>query len=209
MEAVMPVGRGNIEEQLRAIREGDHWWDRREVRDLPLVLQHDERICGIVLGRVLRRPWRAKQWLVLVTTERLLLLRQERFGRTQLDIALSHVTSITHSARLFATEIGVHTVDRRHRIRIAKAGAVKFIGALSAVMQSLALVRAGSEPGQLPPDLARRSDVERVEQTVGRLEADVERLQQQVDFLEDLLRTRTADALPPGSLGAQSAPLLR
>ncbi|MBA2670512.1 MAG: hypothetical protein H0U67_09090 [Gemmatimonadetes bacterium] len=49
----MPIDRGEIDAQLRAIGEGERWWEQREFRDLPHVLHPDERIQGIINGKVL------------------------------------------------------------------------------------------------------------------------------------------------------------
>lgn len=37
----MPVDRGAIDAQLREIGEGEGWWEQREFRALPSILQHD------------------------------------------------------------------------------------------------------------------------------------------------------------------------
>ena len=51
----MPVDRGQIDQQLRALREGEHWWELREFRELPHLLYDEERIVGLIRGKVLGR----------------------------------------------------------------------------------------------------------------------------------------------------------
>jgi hypothetical protein len=197
----MAVDRGSIEEQLNAIGEGERWWDRAEMRDLPHVLHPDERIYGVVTGKLLARPRRASQWLILATSERLLLVKQERLARKQIDLPFSQVTSITHGNRLFSAEITLHTPQRRFRIRIAKNDAFKFLGAVSMLVQRLSPLPGAVRMAGLPAaDLVSREDLARVEGTVERLEAEIDRLQQQVDFLENLIRGRSTEmtlTLPP------------
>jgi hypothetical protein len=204
----MPVDRGSIEEQLRTIGEGERWWDRAELRDLPHVLHPGERIHGICAGRLLARPRLSRKWLVLATSERLLLLRQEQLARRQIDVPFSQITSITHGRRIFSAEVSLHTLERRYRIRIGRRDATKFLGAVSMLVQRLAplpgvVVMAGLPTAELVarPDLDQLdARVDRIDTTVERLEADLERLQQQVDFLESLLRRRGEAALTlPGS----------
>ena len=48
----MPVDRGAIDGQLREIGEGERWWEQREFRDLPYVLQPDERLRGLTNGKL-------------------------------------------------------------------------------------------------------------------------------------------------------------
>lgn len=46
----MAVDRRTIEDQLIAIGEADRWWDQREVRELPHILNADERIRALATG---------------------------------------------------------------------------------------------------------------------------------------------------------------
>jgi hypothetical protein len=216
----MPVDRGAIDAQLREIGEGERWWEQREFRDLPYVLNPCERIYGITNGRLLGRrrprlPSRTR-WLMVATGERLICLQQERFGRKQVDIHFDQITGISHRSRLGAYEIMVEAPRRRYRIRIAKADAFRFMGAITPLISSSGeRERTGSVPPALLPRLgvlsalpgmarlaaqvsgiaapepATRKDLARLEGTVERLEKEVEQLQQQVEFLEKLLQKRS------------------
>lgn len=221
----MPVDRGAIDRQLRDIGEGEHWWEQREFRDLCHVLHPEERIAGLVKGRLLgrRRPRLPRlpgtgEWLIVATDQRLICLKQERFGRKQIDLPTDVILRIEQGGGLRRYQVTVHTTTKRYRIRIAKNDAFRFARALGPLMpsrpastlppalQPLAWIpgmtavaslpgvgRIVSEFSPAPPEPASRASVERLEATVDRLETDVERLQQQVAFLEELLERRAAE----------------
>lgn len=141
----MSVDRGTIDEQLRDIGEGERWWEQREFRDLPHVLSSDERIHGIITGRLLGpRRWPllparprllpARSWLIVATNQRLICLRRERFGRKQVEVRLGQITGMPHSSRIRTYQITLHTSDGHYRIRIPKRDAFRFIGALAPLM---------------------------------------------------------------------------
>lgn len=226
----MPVDRGAIDAQLREIGEGERWWEQREFRTLPYVLHPDERILGIINGKLLgaRRPRirPAGPWLFVATNQRLICLKQERFARKQVEFASGQITGVRQSSRLRAYQVTIATPQGTYRIRIPKADAFRFTGALATLMQSPQVQRAGPEVELLPwlpgfntvaalpgvaglvskvsllasPEYATRAHVEHVEATVERLQNDVGRLQQQVAFLEELLQKRAEEAfLPPAS----------
>jgi hypothetical protein len=229
----MPVDRGVIDAQLREIGEGERWWERREFRELPYILYADERIQGITLGKLLgpRRPRLrpAGRWLFVATDQRLICLKHERFARKQVDIARGQITRVHRSNRLRSYQITVETPERKYRLRIPKADAFRFAGALAPLIRDSPVRRLGPEleplswipgittvaalPGFAgivsrvamlsPPDYVTRDHVERLETTVERLQNDVERLQQQVTFLENLLQRRAEEAaLPQASADA-------
>lgn len=221
----MPVDRGAIDAQLREIGEGERWWEQREFRDLPHILHADEQIRGIINARLLG-PWRrprlrrSGQWLVVVTNLRLVCLKQERFGRKQVEVAAGQITRIHENSRLRAYDITLETLQQRYRIRIPKEDAFRFSRALAplvpdAPVQALhpalqewswvpGIATVAALPGVggivskasllAPPDNASRAQVERLEATVEQLQGSVERLQQQVAFLEDLLQKQSEEA---------------
>jgi hypothetical protein len=212
--------------------EGERWWEQREFRDLPYILHPEERIRGIATGKLLgrRRPrLRSGRWLFVATDERLLCLRHERFARKQVDVVWSQITRVQQGAGLRHYQVTIQTPERRHRIRIPKADALRFTAALSSLIPRPTIQGLGPEleplawiPGMTtvarlpgfsgiaskvamlsPPDYATREYVERLEGTVERLQADVERLQQQVAFMEELLQKRAEEALlPRGGAGS-------
>lgn len=223
----MPVDRGAIDAQLREIGEGERWWEQREFRDLPHILQADERIQGIVNGKLLgrRRPrlLPTSPWLIVVTNQRLICLKQERFARKQVDIAAGQVVRIHQATRLRGYQVTLQTLQGRYRIRIAKAEAFRFGRALSSLVPdpqarqlppSLepwswipGITTVAALPGVTEiaskvstlasPDYATRGQLRRLEATVERLQGDVDRLQQQVAFLEDLLEKRVDETFLP------------
>ena len=209
----MPIDRGAIDGQLREIGEGERWWEQREFRDLPYVLQPEERLRGLTNGKLVkwRRPrvFRSTRWLVVVTTQRVIFLKMARFGRQQVDVHLDQITGVHQTTRLRSVQITLETRNRKHRVLIPKAEAFRFMGALAPLIQRpevttdpgilsfgatpriaglLARVTAPPEPYVKPGELAR------VEATVERLEHEVERLQQHVEFLENLLQKRSEGA---------------
>ena len=218
----MPVDRSAIDAQLREIGEGDRWWEQREFRALPHVLHADERIVGIVNGKLLgaRRPriGRTGRWLFVATNQRLICLKQERFARKQVEFAAGQISRIQHSSRLRAYQITIETAQGRYRIRIEKDDAFRFAGSIAPLIpnQPAQPVDDTLEPrprlpgmtvvASLPgvggimarlsaPEYATRDQVVRLEHTVERLLLDIERLQQQVAFLEELLQRRAVEAL--------------
>jgi hypothetical protein len=198
----MAVDRRTIEEQLVAIGEADRWWDQREVRELPQILNADERIRTIVSGRVKRRFRPARSWLVAVTEQRVICIRKgERFGRKQLDIPLAPVTSIGQRTGLFRATITIVSGESKHRIRVGKSDALKLIGALSSLIRRMEPL---PPPAGSPPvaGFVSRDAYDQVLRRIDLVEEEIERLRQQADFVEDLLKRRetslfaTAGILP-------------
>lgn len=218
----MSIDRGAIDEQLKNIGEGERWWEQREFRELPYILNEDEVMHGLIRGKVLgrRRPrlLPAGDWLIAATSQRLLCIRDERFGRKQIDVPLGQIRTMHHNTGMFAAQITLQTSERSYRLRIAKDEAFRFVGALGplvprpqpastarfglpAVLNAARLQALPSMPAlaTLPhPDYATRSDLLRLEGTVERLEGEVDRLQQQVNFLENLLQQRAGREIQAG-----------
>jgi hypothetical protein len=215
----MAMERGAIDRQLREIGEGEQWWEQREFRDLPYILTAGEQIRGVVQAKVLgpRRPIvrLGRRWLVVVTDQRVICLKQQRFGRKQIDIAAALITAIRQGAGLRSYQITIYTAARKYRIRIRKDDAFRFTRAIGPLVPQPA-VRSGpleaitSIPGMsalaaLPgfnmlvanlsppqPDPLARVEIERLNATVEGMQVQVDRLQEQVAFLEDLLQARAA-----------------
>lgn len=211
----MPVDRGAIDAQLKDIGEGERWWEQREFRDLPYILNPDERIHGLVNAklrrglrpRVLPRP----QWLVVATNQRLICLKRQRVGRQQMDILLGQITRMWHTTRLRGVYITLDTPHARHRLRVLKADAFRFIGALGALLAQAQPTLAGGGATQwlpapptgrisrllggfpsLPaPEYVTRADFDQVKAEVERLEMEMERMRQHVEFLENLVQKHT------------------
>jgi Bacterial PH domain len=223
----MPLDRGAIEAQLREIGESERWWEHREFRELPNVLHAEERIQALTSGSLngARRPRMTPggRWLIVVTTQRLLCVKQERFARKQVDFSPAQIARIYQRSRLRTFDITIDTPLRTYRIRIPKMDALRFSGALGSLMaepgaqEALPTIERAPAAPQLPapsseapraprmgvvrrftrrfsPDYVPREPLERMQMTVDRLQHDVERLQQRVTFLEDLLHKQSDEA---------------
>lgn len=217
----MAVDRGEIDQQLQAIRESDHWWEQREFRELARLLYPGERLLGLVNGKLLGRmprPRAPRTWLIVATSQRLLCLHQGMFGRKQIQILPDMVTRVYHSSRVRNYQIAISTTVQSYRIRIPKADAFRFVQALSALMpreslhrlspslEALSWVPGISTVAALPgvermlsksmvvnaPEPSLRAHVQRLEDTVERLQNEVERLTEHVAFMEQLLENRAA-----------------
>ena len=218
----MAVDRGTIEQQLHAIREGDFWWEQREFRELVHVLYENERILGLLNGKLLGRmprPRTPRRWLIVATNQRIICLSYRPFGRKHVEIFPDMITRVYHSSRLHSYQIAIVTTVQQYRIRIPKADAFRFVQALSVLvpretvhrlspgLEALSWVPGISTVAALPgvermlskatvltaPEPALRGELQRLEQIVERLQNDVERLQEQVAFLENLLQNRARD----------------
>lgn len=230
----MPVDRSTIDGQLREIGEGDRWWEQREFRDLPYILNADERIHGVVNGKLFGPPrprvMPSAHWLIVATSERLVCLKRQRVGRQQVDIHLSQITRMQHSSRVRGVRIVLDTPHRRYRIRISKHDAFRFIGALTPLVQRALSPTTGEGPayllppgtqtlesvprltrllsrvtGHAPvPDFVPRAEFARVAADVERLENEMERLKQHVEFLENLLQQRAESEFSLPGHSAQS-----
>lgn len=228
----MAVDRGEIDQQLYAIREGEHWWEHREFRELPHILFDGERILGLVSGKLLGRmprPRTPRKWLVVATSQRLICLTRGVLGRKQIEIFPDMIRRVYHSSRLRSYQIAVSTTVQHYRIRIPKADAFRFVQALSELvpresvhrlspgLEALSWVPGMATVASMPgvermlskatvltaPEPARRNDIQRLEETVERLQSDVERLLEQVAFLENLLQERAEKAYSPSADAAE------
>ena len=214
----MPVDRGWIEEQLRALREGDHWWEQREFRELPFILHADERIHGLVNGRLVGRvprPYIGRKWLLVATSQRIICLKHGVAGRKMVEIWPAMIKRIYHSGRLRSYRITVVTTVQKFRMRIPKTGAFRFVQALTAVvpvdvvhrmspsLEALSWVPGMSAVVAELPGVERafsraatpnapppRTEFERLQDSVEDLQREVDQLKEQVAFLEELLEKR-------------------
>lgn len=149
----MPVDRGTIDAQLREIGESDRWWEQREFRQLPQILHSDERILGVTTGKLLRRfrPGVSQigQWLIVVTDQRLLCIKEERLARRQIEVLPQQITRMHQRSHLLSFEITIDTPLRRYRMVISKAAAFRFSGALRGLVP---------DPGAPRPPVARATE---------------------------------------------------
>jgi hypothetical protein len=220
----MPVDRGAIDAQLRALGESERWWDQQEFRDLPHVLHPGEQLRGLVNGKLAgpRRPRLrpAARWLVAATDQRIIFLKHERFARKQIEIDNGEIIRVHQGSRLRAYQIVIETPMRIYRLRIGKVDAFRFARALDPVapqpqqqaqdhahgvrsripgLGRLAALPPGAgghgPKGSRAPESVSPEQVRYLETTVERLQEDVERLQQQVAFLENLLHRQAEESV--------------
>jgi hypothetical protein len=223
----MPIDRGLIDRQLQDLGEDSHWWDVRELRDLPSVLSADERILAIAHGKIARVRWLRRPWLIVVTDQRLVCVRSGR-GTTwrQLEVPAHHITRVSLRIGPMRGRVLVTAGDRKYRFLVGRPEAHRLLSAISLVntaanrtvgrfgatrmvrqvidhMLALPAVALGPEAQRgLPPG---STDTARLTERLEAMEAQLEALQQHVEFLEQLLRDRQAGAAPgvePGQLSA-------
>jgi hypothetical protein len=219
----MPIDRGIIDQQLQALGEGSRWWDHRELRDLPAVLDGDEHILAISRGKLARVRWLRRVWLIVVTNRRLLCLRSA--GGTswrQLEVSAALITRATLRIGPFHGRVVVLAGGHTYRLLVPRADAYKLSTALSSLSHAgkdtqsgfgptlmirrvfhhvLALPAAAlnpEQPGRSPPV---RPDTTAIDQRLESLEEQVEELQRQVKFLEQLLEQRHLASVTAEDIG--------
>ncbi len=206
----MPVDRGAVDQQLQDIGEGSHWWDVRELRHLPAVLQEEERILAIGRARIARMRWMRRAWLVVVTDRRLLFLRSgARSSWRQLEVPVREITRVTLRIGPFRGRVRVLAAAEKYRLLLQRHDASKVASALALVDAPANQVASAFGPVRmlrqvvdhmmaLPAvalDTARalppaQPEMDESRRRIEALEEQVQQLQRQVDFLEELLRRR-------------------
>ena len=211
----MPVDRGIIEQQLQALGEGAAWWERRELRDLPLALNTEEQILAIAVGELGRPRLLRRSWLFLVTDRRLLCLQSRgRMQRKQLEVAGNHITRAALGVGPFSGKLMIVAGVNRYKLLMKRADAYKLLHALSRIVPAretpldgmstgrmigrvfqhvLDLPAVALAPGIPAPPPAPAFDGRAYDQRLQALESQVQQLQEQVDFLERLLEQRSID----------------
>ena len=216
----MPLDRGLIDQQLQMLGEGSRWWDERELRDLPAVLNANEHILAVSRGKVARLRWLRRTWLMVVTDRRLICMRSgSRSGWRQFEVDGALISRVAHRIGPVRGRILVTANGQKYRLSVPKEDAYKLHGALSGlgatgretvtgfgptrmvrrvVDHMLSLPAVALEPAKPAPKvLPSRPPGERDEAALRRLdllEEQVQELHKQVDFLEQLLRQRHPDA---------------
>jgi hypothetical protein len=216
----MPIDRGIVDQQLQALGESSRWWDERELRDLPAVLQPGEEMLAIARGKIARGRWLRRSWLIVVTDSRLLFMRSAAgSGWRQREVKTAQITRTSLRVGPFHGRVLVVATDRSYRLLVPRGDAYKLQRALATlgtpardglgfgpvrmvhrvIHHVLALPAAalGPEgPDQLPVQKALPVPPE-LEERVQSLEEEVQELRQQVEFLEQLLRERQAGWTAP------------
>jgi hypothetical protein len=206
----VPIDRGVLDQQLQALGEGSRWWEQRELRDLPAVLQADERLLAIARGKVARVARRVRRsWLIVVTEQRLLCLRSSARGNwRQLEVSAVQIARVTLRVGPFHGKLLIVAGGQKYRLLVARADAYKLAAALSrletrgneslaavtptlmirrVIDHVLALPAAALHPPapSAPPPVP--IDTTAIEERLHLLEQEVEELRNQVRFMEQLL----------------------
>jgi len=216
----MALDRGIIDQQLQALGEGPHWWEQRELRDLPAVLEADERILAISRGKVGRLRGMRRSWLIVVTDRRLVCLRSAGQSWRQFDVSAALIQRVVLRVAPFHGRVLVFAGGQTYRLRVPRLDAYRLHDALSRLGGGARDVYTGFEPVRMvrrvidhvlslpavavqphspkelaPPALATAL----YDQRVQTLEDEVQELRQQVRFLEQLLHERHAETEPFGN----------
>lgn len=220
----MSIDRGIIEQQLERLGEGSRWWDTRELRDLPAVLDSDERILAISRGKIARIRWLRRAWLIVVTERRLLCMRSgARTGWRQLELSAGQIIRVSLRVGLFRARVLVHAADHTYRLLVPKPDAYKLEAALAGLATAksvapgfgptrmvhrmidhvLALPAVAMSPDLPKPPGPPKPTPAASDERIQSMEGELQELRQQVDFLEDLLRQR--HALPAKAAGGERA----
>jgi hypothetical protein len=208
----MPIDRGIIDQQLQALGEGSRWWDHRELRDLPAVLDADEHILAISRGKLARVRWLRREWLIVVTNRRLVCLRSGAgTSWRQLEVNAALIARVALRIGPFHGRVLVVAAGQTYRLLVPRADAYKLLTALSSLSNAgreamsgfgptlmirrvfhhvLALPAAALNPEQPNKNPPVRPDTTEIDQRLESLEEQVEELQRQVKFLEQLLGQR-------------------
>lgn len=209
----MPIDRGIIDQQLEALGEGSRWWERRELRDLPVVLHAEEHILAISRGKLARVRWLRRPWLIVVTDRRLLCLRSGSSGWRQVEVPAAIMGRVALRIGPFHGRVVVVAGGEKYRLLVPREDAYKIFSALSGLSHpqkqsdagfaptrmvrrmmdhvlALPAVALGPTPPEDPP--APAPDTTEIRQRLESLENEVQELRQQVAFLEQLLQQRHA-----------------
>lgn len=232
----MPVDRGYLHEQLRALGEDSSWWEHRELRDLPAVLDDDEQLLAISRGKIARVRWLRRPWLVVVTDRRLLCVRSaRRSGWRQLEVAADRITRTALRVGPFRGRVLIRAGGESYRLLLPRAQAYSVEAALASLRTTGGAPALRLAPGRLvhrlidhvlalpavafSPDAptalpapsaaaatAAADAADALDDRLQRLENQVLELRQQVEFLEDLLHDRGSGAPTRGPATAETAP---
>lgn len=209
----MPIDRGVIDQQLQALGESATWWNHRELRDLPAVLDADERILAIGRGKIARIRWLRRSWLIIVSDRRLLCMRSgARTSWRQLEVSADQISRVSLRVGVFRGRVLVAAGGHTYRLLVPRAVAYRLSTALTGLVRTgqerltgfgptrmvrrvidhvLALPAAAFDPTTPAPAAAPvRIDTSQIERRCELLEDQVQELQRQVEFLEQLLRDR-------------------
>ena len=187
------------------------WSDHPAAQELPHLLWPDEVVRFVFSAAIMRsaRP-ASRRWLIVLTDQRLICMKG-RAGSTPKvkDILYDAMISVTNRSRILRATVIITTSLGRLRLLVSRSEAQRIVQAINSVRRVQPLYFVAPAPtvaaampvitpaapvvAALPPaEPTRGGDtrIARLESTVERLEAELAALQQQIEFLEQLLRTR-------------------
>lgn len=215
----MAIDRGIVDRQLQALGESLRWWNLRELRDLPSILQPDERILAVARGKLGRLRFVRRGWLFVVTDSRLLLVRSApAVGWRQIEVSAANITRVAMRVGPFRARVRVSTASRTYRLLVPRPDAYRLVEALHTIARPDAVIAGGFGPARIArrvidhmlalptAALEPAAEVERkrliaapqrseAEERVEVLEDQIRELTDQVEFLQELLKKRQSESL--------------
>lgn len=164
----------------------------RDVQALDDLLLTDEEVLLVGSGHLVREGFPAvRRWIIAATSERLLCVRRGHIGPPRVvDVPRHAILSVSTSRLLLGWQLVIATGQGEVRVQAARDTCI----GLQQILGS-AVAPSRRRPVRVLENeirgLNERSRVEYLENAVERLESDISRLQQQVDFLEDIIRTKS------------------
>ncbi len=152
----------DINEQISAIPDPYIFWTRKEIRNLPKVIDDHEKIVGLTSGMV-----DGKTWLAVCTTRRLIFLNCRMFiGMEQIQMPLDRVQSIDHQFTLFFGSISIFDgVNVFYMRMIRKSAILPFVKATEEAMftfrhgQTTAGVTVKTESADVATQLSKLAEL--------------------------------------------------
>jgi hypothetical protein len=211
----MPIDRGTLDQQLDALGGSSRWWNERELRDLPAILEADEEVIALSRGKVGRLRFARRTRLLVVTDRRLVCMRSgRRSGWHQLEVPVEHIRRVSVRIGPFRGRVVVQTAGDTFRLLLPRGEAYELSRTLSSLIvptprgerlgarrvvrrvvdHILAFPAVVLEPeapkarASTPP--AQPALPPAVTDRMEQLEDETEELRRQVTFLEQLLRER-------------------
>jgi hypothetical protein len=218
----MSIDRGILDQQLQGLGDAARWWDQRELRDLPSILNPDERILALARGRVARPRLVRRSWLIVVTDRRLLCIRSARnSGWRQIEVSTAQILRTAIRVGPFRGRVRIVANGRRYRIVLSRADAYRLYEAIlrpgaphrdavpgfsparvarNIVDHMLALPAVALDPhptqAALPapakPPAKSPAELAARDERVHMLEEEINELREQLHFFEQLVRERGA-----------------
>jgi hypothetical protein len=143
----MPIDSEIVKAQLNSLGDFYHFFTSKEIKYLPQILTEDEMIHGITSGF-----YENKTWLIVITDMRILFLDKGMlYGLKQIDLPITHISSISHKTGFFFGEIQVSTSSGGKTIKnIAKRDVLKISSIVAGLIHGGRRPKAASSAAQTP-----------------------------------------------------------